>query len=187
MIYEHTAQNLISLMKSIPMATEEQLQMFFSRSLEPMKVSDIIKQLVLEHRLIRQIQSGKYEVLTVIRPIRFSKRAVDDFLDAFWVIANMGAENVRYIVACNDATKYAVVLEDGSTNDITVCQTAEDARVGQLTRDLQGEEDDITHIALCYSVEAGEAMKSKLKAYGYDTYCVVDERTHKVKYYDVEE
>lgn len=175
------------LMGQIPMATEEQLLMFFGNETNEVNMSDLIRALIKDRRLIRQVQSGEYEVITVIRPIRFTKRAVQEFLDAFWVVANMGSEQVRYIQACNNATKYIVIMDDESstTYDITCCQTPEDARVGLIFRDPVGDEDFIGHIALCYSKEAGDAMKPQLRAYGYDMFCVVDPETHLVTYYDI--
>ena len=190
MEYEYTSQNLVSLLRMIPMATEEQLVMFFSNEIGESQLLFVIDNLLSSHYIIRQKQNNQYEVLTAIRPIRFSKRAVEDFIDSFWIIANMGAESVRWVTTANGPTRYIWICEDGtSTYDVSVIRTPEEARIAMLERNagrVDGESDDINHIALCSSKEAGEEMKQKLMLYGFDSYCVLDPDTHYANYYELE-
>lgn len=188
---EYTQHKLLSLLKMIPCATEAQLSMFFSAEIEPAQFRDMVQELVAKDIIKRRTLNQKYEVLMLTQKWTFfSADSTRDRLEAFWVIANMGADAVRWICQGDGPTRYQIITE-GTCEiiDITVCETAEMARVGYMMREqkrLDGEEDSTNHVALVFSKERGEAMKQDLIRYKYDSYCVIG-KNHRAEYYALED
>ena len=191
MKYEYTAHKILEILRMVPFALEEQLMMFFEGEVSASLYGEIQAELLAQHYILSLEQYGKYEVLAVTRMIRLKESQVREFLDAFWVIANMGAAQVNYVCIGEGPTKFCVVDSENRTSDITVCENAAVAGLGKMFRrhgsiagkDTEPEEDDIRHIALVYSREQGEAMREELTRLDYDCYCVIDPDSHRAAYF----
>ncbi len=107
---------------------------------------------------------------------------------ATWVLAHMGETRVRDFFPVSYPSQLLIIGEDNNVYDVTVYtwQTLDSINMSIIPKRNQivppGEVDMTIHIALL----PDEEMANKVKAFGFDNYCILDENG-KPKYYEWED
>lgn len=178
MIYEDTAHNMIALMHTVGTLYRKQIFKFFSDEMSTSQQQRLLNEMV-KHNLL------KYDPETDRYTFSGSPKVKEEFLRrrlyAFWVIANMGSNNVVQIDLLPYPFQFSVIDIDNHPYDIMACYSEDDAMLAQRSWDTQlvkGYPDNVNHIALV----AWESVGKSIAKYGFDSYCTLNKDTLNVSY-----
>lgn len=169
MIKVYPQDNLNDLMRSISLASYEQLAYFFRDVLGDKAYTMLDNQ--LRHHILIESADGMY-VQRHLAPL-YKDSEAEKFIKAFWVIADFGSKNIKYITQAEYPVQYLFVDEKERNYDITVIPnmpTAELAATKRLNCRIIGVEDNTYHCAVIND----PAMIPQLKKLGFDFFYKVD-------------
>lgn len=177
MIYKYTEANIRALLQSVGTLEEAQLIRFFSDELQPIRVKYLLDQLTMDHDITFDEKKKTYSALGTPPVI---DEVVERRILAFWAVANMGSNGVNEVMLTRYPTQFLVICPDSSTFDLSVIETAQEARVAARVMAeslLRGMQDDITHIAVLRRPSDIDKLRSPLIECGFDAYVTIDPNT----------
>lgn len=176
MIYEATIDNLRMLLRTCGVLEREQLYRFFSSCQDAGRMDFYIDQLTrekvfLSNPLYPNRVIYRHQAFPHVKQAELSKR-----LQAFWVIASFGCDNILDVSLMEYPTQYMFITSGNEVYDLTVCKQAADGfaalrkREELMRRMPVGVEDEVNHIAVVDSESVGKAIER----YGFDSFCILD-------------
>lgn len=175
MIYLYPEDNLKDLVQRLPAMVPEQLVYFFRDSVSESKAQAMVDTMIINHEIVMTSETKYYQ--SHLAPFR-KREFLKNFVKAFWVIADFGSNNIRFITEAEYPAQYIFVSPDDTVYDITVLESEEMAALGKRVRDLQrvGDGDDaVNHLAVINDSADIEIYRE----YGYDFFYTVDMKTGK--------
>lgn len=202
MIYNDLQKDFFDLLTRLPFVLEEQVILLFQNYEGADALPEMIEDLVRQQIIVRHTLYDRYPVICIAKDIRMSVVATMNLIRAFWPVADIGGENISYIIPSATPPQFTVQLvpddpfgepESGLTYDYTAVNTAEDAYLAARNRptvkdkfpaaDPQDNDDFfIYEVAVVPSEAHGEKIKPTLRKCGFHQYCFVDPKTHRAKY-----
>lgn len=182
MLYEYVFQNILSLLQGVGTLQGDQIITLFSSELSAAGVQRILTDLVLKNVLRYDAYTDQYSFYAAPK---IKGNVLKRRIDAFWVIANWGSENIISIDLLEYPSQYSVIDTDNKCHDITVCATEQDANsaMKKIKRYMiNGRPDEVNHIAVVYDDTVGK----QLQQFGFDSYAMINPETHRMKYIQYE-
>ena len=179
MLYEYVHQNILTLLQRVGTLQRKQIITLFKSELSASGVQRILNSYVQCNEFKYDPGKDRYSFHSApkVNEVVLSRR-----IDAFWVIANWGSENIISIDLLEYPSQYSVIDTDNKCYDITVCATEQDGELAMQKRlryMIAGRPDDVIHIAVVYFDPVGE----NLRQFGFDSYATIDPVTHAMTYY----
>lgn len=172
MYYKNVPIAIQSLLKETPLE-REQLALFFSDSNDAINVPYYLKHMRLTY-VIEETSDRVCSLRGIQSANDYDAGITARMLKAFWIIAYVGSENIKWVSALRYPTQFVFLDSRDRLFDITYITGKAEAVIAKQERDkslLQGEEDITCHIALVPNRKTGEAIKN----YGFDCYCLLGE------------
>ena len=184
MKHQSIEKNLVDLVCQFSSLSLLQLYTFFRPVCKP----DLIYRYVLKHvrnnhMILTDDQYVKWKDTSGFKP-----HWVEALDEAFWILANFGYDKVEEIWMGSFPTVIVFTTTNREAYDISYINSmayAERAKQKiQQNRNIRlkstgKEEDPFYHICLV----SNEMLGKNCRGYGFDSYCVLDKKTHIPKYY----
>ena len=177
MLNVYPEDNLKEIMYRVPAATKEQLVRFLRKEVDTKAAGVLVDTFIHYHRFVYS-KDGRY-LQRHLAPIR-RPETINAFLEAFWIIADFGSTDIKFIIEAEYPTQFVFTANDDSIYDLTFCPSYEIAKLGQIVRgytQIKDENDIITHLAIVKD----KAIVPRLKELGYDFFYIIDHSTNTVK------
>ena len=191
MLYQNFSNNLLYVLREARELSFGQIVRFFEQENNIGMIKYIVRVLISHNRIdYKPVDPSKDPSLETeeeqyrAKLVYHGKNATPELNDyekskrikAFWVIADVGSENVNQIFSLSNGNQFFFTSGD-QCYELTVVDTEYDAMVSLKDRDLHLErnvksyQDQVVRIAIV----PDEETAGKIEDYGFDAYCILDE------------
>lgn len=130
----YTIDRVMDIMKSIPLALERQLYIFFASEIDGTQFDHCISDLV-NAKLIRHVRDYGYDLkIDGHKGRKKEQQATEDDIAAFWPIAHIGANNIKYVYQGEGPIRLWYIDNDDNMYDITVARSEESLKLAYFIR-----------------------------------------------------
>lgn len=179
MIYVKTEYNILQLLNIVGTLEREQIITFFEDyDYSRERLEYVLKKLSDRNYLTYDSTEDTYSSSTAPEVVNEIKRRR---IKAFWVIANLKNAEVLQIVKLEYPSQFLFITKSNLVYDVTVCYDENDAAVASNFW-KKGTNPEISDKTIHIGVVNDDDLGKRLKNYGFDCYCIVDNKTHEVLY-----
>lgn len=184
MRYESVDRNLVDLVSRFSKLSLLQLYEFFRPVCKPEVIyKNAIKHVRKNHMILTDDQYLIWKDSS-----KFSEYMQEAIEQAFWIVANFGCDKIKEIWVAGFPTVIGFTTTDDEGYDISYITT--DIYADRARRKIEADrelrlrtteikEDPYYHICVVPYEELGRRYKGHL----FDSYCVINKRTHEPKYF----
>ena len=182
MIYKSTKTNIIVLLRNLGTLSKEQIQRFFSDTTSIVSINNILNEMTIYNFLRYDDVKERYSYNASY--LKVKDNIIDRRIDAFWVLANYGSSQITQVFVPEYPGTLSFITADNLLYDVTVCNSLSAAQLASMVLKtyIGNGIDNATHIA----VVRDRSMEQQLREYGYDSYCIIDDKDHDSHYFTLD-
>lgn len=181
MFYADLSNNLLYVMKTARVLNRKQVVRFFEQENNHGMINWVVRVLIAWNRLDYNEMNDRLAYHGSDASPEINEAEKQKRIKAFWVIADVGSENVNQIFSLSNGNQF--FFDSGEDcYELTVVDNLHDAMISMKDRDLHLEkdvpsfQDKVVRIAIVDTKE----MADQIGKYGFDAYCILDDEKRPV-------